>query len=48
MDVLGVGGSTTGRYLFTVRSRDPKYDEKVDVIDGGGGGQKITSIGHYP
>ena len=43
-----MGGSTTGRYLFTVRSRDLNYDEKVDVIDGGwGGGQKITSIGRY-
>ena len=37
MDVLGVGGLTTGRYLFTVCSRDLNYDEKVDVVNEGVG-----------
>ena len=27
-----------GVNLFAFRSRDLNYDEKVDVIDGGGGG----------
>ena len=51
MDVLGVGGQPMDViFLIFVAPIDELEitSKKVDVIKGGMGGQKITSIGRYP